>query len=69
MLLWWLMAAVLVGTFAFAVPYVITRYNLLDTLKAALENIGTEMARKVLRERLKTLVKKRRQSIKLSGFS
>ena len=62
MLFWLILGALLAGAIVFTVSYVVTRYNILDTLKNALENAGTEAAQRVLAKKIKAMVKEKKDN-------
>lgn len=63
MLLWLILGALLIGVIVYTVSYVITRSNLLDTIKAALENASTQAAKKALASQFKALVKEKKDNV------
>lgn len=63
MLLWLLLGALLIGTIAITVSYMLTRYNLIDTIKNALSNAGTETARQLLASQFRATIKEKGQNV------
>lgn len=57
MLFWILMGALLIGTIAYTVSYVITKPNILETIKNALENVANAGAKKALEKGFQAIVK------------
>lgn len=52
--------ALLVGIIVYTVSYVITRYNIFETVRKALANAGTEKAKKAMAKEFEIMVKKKK---------
>lgn len=58
MLLWWLLlGAILIGTIAYTVSYVVTKMNIPDTIKKALESVSNAATKKALANGIEAVVK------------
>ena len=57
MLLWLLLGALFLGAFVYTVSYVITRLNIIDTIKAALATISTKQAEWALKKGCEAIIK------------
>lgn len=63
MLFWLLLGALLIGTVAFTVSYVITKFNIIDTIKAALQNASTEAAKKTLESGFEAVIREMHDNV------
>ncbi|MDO4328930.1 MAG: hypothetical protein Q4C66_06300 [Lachnospiraceae bacterium] len=63
MLLWLLLGALIIGSIAITVSYMLTRYNLLDTVKSALNNAATDAAKHALASEFKAVIKEKKENV------
>lgn len=59
MLFWLLLGALCIGAVAYTVSYTLTRHNILDTVKDALNQASTSLAKKALASTFQTMVKEK----------
>lgn len=63
MLMWLILGVLLAGSITFAVNYIITKQNIIKTVKDALNSAETEVTRKILAHTFKVMVKEKKDKI------
>lgn len=60
MLFWLFLSVLLIGSIVYTISYALGRYNILDTVKAALNQAATSAAKKALASNIKAMVKEKK---------
>lgn len=60
---WLLLGALLIGAVAYTVDYIITKLNILDTIKNALNYLGTEAAKEAIKSEFEAMIKEKKDNV------